>query len=175
MAKIKELAGSILELSGCIGVDRNRLSALRHRDDAPMERKDCKYDVEEWREYIQLLNPPEDGDPHGDEEKRLKRENLRLKNALARFELLKRQGNLLTISEHLLDVRELMEHCKWLVSAIPTRVALLTTDESIRTSIRSLCEQVAKEFAARLDSEEERAKKAEQDSEEIQADFSPEV
>ena len=50
---------------------------------------------------------------------------------------------------------------KWLVAAIPTRAALLTTDSGIRESISVLCEHVHAEFVAKITALEKRAATAE--------------
>lgn len=157
-----ELASTILELAGILGVDRNRISALRFHELAPAEREDKLFDVEEWRDFLDSLKTDEEiHGEHDAEYRRLKNENLRLKNELTRFDLKKKQGSLLTIGEHLEEVREILEHCKWVVVTIPTRVALLTTDGGIRESIRRLCAHVEEEFQSRLIRATEKADDAE--------------
>jgi len=166
----KELAGSILELSGILGVDRNRLSALRAHPDAPEARDDGKYDVEEWREFWTGFVLSADVDAHDEEMQRLKRENLRLTNANKRFELLKKQGGLMTMDEHLVEVREILEQVKWLTGTIPTRAALLTTDAGVRDSIRNLCLHLEGEFRRRLEAMTAKAEEAEKQAAEIGKD-----
>lgn len=160
-----ELANSLLELSGILGVDRNRLSALRYRADAPPTREDRKFDVEEWRAYLETLAFADDENDHDQEYQRLKREYLKVKTDREKFELMKKRGHLLTLAEHLAEIREIIDQVKWLVQTVPTRAALLTTDEGVRNSIRDLCAHLEKEFAARLDAAAAKAAEAEKQAE----------
>lgn len=159
-AEKQEFAPSFMKLSAALGVARTTLYRLRDRPDAPIPREDGQYDIEEWRAFVENILGVGD-DSHDEEMQRLKRENLRLTNETKRWELMRRQGSLLTMAEHLDEVRQIIEQVKWLVAAIPTRAALLTTDSGIRESISVLCEHVHAEFVAKITALEKRAATAE--------------
>jgi hypothetical protein len=162
-----EHATSFLKLAAALNVARTTLYRLKDRPDAPKMRDDKTYDIEEWRAYLETALETNE-DAHDEEMQKLKRENLRLVNANRRFELLKKQGGLLTMEEHLAEIRELIDQVKWLIGTIPTRAALLTTDEGVRRSISGLCAHLADEFRARLFAAEEKAAVAERAVKEIE-------
>lgn len=162
-----EFATSFLKLASILGVARTTLYALKEKANAP-KRADGLFDIEEWRAFVESeIGTTDEDDDHDEEFKKLKREYLRIRTEKERFDLMKKRGNLLTMTEHLTEVREILDQAKWLADAIATRVALLTTDSGVRDSVRSLCAHVEGEFASRLLAAEEKAVKAEEEAKKI--------
>ena len=156
------LVPSLLKLSAVLGVNRSRFYAVRNRPDAPAPREDGQYDVNEWREYLEALDIEEDDSDHDAEFLRLKREFLKIRTELARFDLMKRQGKLITQNEYMADIREVADLVKWIFDEVPTRVALLTTDKVVIDGVVQLCDYLRAELHKKIVAAEQKTAEAEQ-------------
>lgn len=132
----KERVQTLDELAFALGMSRRRLGRLRDSyGPAPEMRADGFFWVEEWRNWLAEI----DDDPDADEIESLKKETLRARIALYRFDLDKKRGAVVTLEEHLAALKIPIAAAYAGIDDCEAQLALVLADPAAKERVHALC------------------------------------